>query len=115
MSRPTPSACAGAFYAGYMSGDVARRSKERRYEVYADDELAGVLEYRDDGDAVALTHTEVFEDFSGRGLGAELVAGALDDLRERGRSVIAECPYVLAYIERHPGYADLLGTGSGDA
>lgn len=94
-----------------MSSDVVRNDEELRYELHVDDEWAGVVEYREDSDVVALTHTEVFDDFSGQGLATELVAGALDDLRERGRSVVPECPYVASFIERHPAYADLVHDG----
>ncbi|MGB3763430.1 MAG: N-acetyltransferase [Ornithinimicrobium sp.] len=35
--------------------------------------------------------------------------GALDDVRAAGRlRVEAPCPFVSAWIERHPEYADLL-------
>lgn len=38
-----------------------------------------------------------------------LVRGALDHVREDGtRTVLAICPFVRAWIERNPGYADLL-------
>jgi predicted GNAT family acetyltransferase len=43
-----------------------------------------------------------------KGLGARLVAGALDDIRARGLRVVPFCPFVRAYIRRHPEYADLV-------
>jgi predicted GNAT family acetyltransferase len=51
-------------------------------------------------------HTEV--EPRRKGLGNELVRGALDDLRARGLKVVPVCPFVGAYIRRHPAYADLL-------
>jgi predicted GNAT family acetyltransferase len=45
-----------------------------------------------------------------RGLGSALVAGALDDARARGLRVVPICPFVDAYIRRHPDYADLVVT-----
>jgi hypothetical protein len=38
------------------------------------------------------------------------VEGALDDLRARGLALVPLCPFVAGYIERHPGYADLVTT-----
>jgi predicted GNAT family acetyltransferase len=46
----------------------------------------------------------------GHGHGSTLVRAALDDVRARGLSVIPLCPFVKAYIEKHPEYADLLKT-----
>jgi predicted GNAT family acetyltransferase len=43
-----------------------------------------------------------------RGLGAELVRGALDDVRARGGTVVAHCWYVAEFIDQHTEYADLL-------
>ena len=33
---------------------------------------------------------------------------ALDDVRASGRSLVPRCPFIRAYIERHPEYADLV-------
>jgi hypothetical protein len=43
-----------------------------------------------------------------RGLGAELVRGALDDVRRNGRTVVPQCWFVAQFIDEHPEYADLL-------
>jgi predicted GNAT family acetyltransferase len=73
-----------------------------RYELVVDGELAGELLYRRRSDAVVLVHTEVSPGFEGRGVGSELVAGALEDIRARGLRPIAVCPFARAYMERHP-------------
>ena len=41
-----------------------------------------------------------------RGLGAALVRAALDDARDRGFRVVPICPFVEAYVRRHPEDAD---------
>ncbi|MFL5951748.1 MAG: GNAT family N-acetyltransferase [Gaiellaceae bacterium] len=81
---------------------------ELRYELLLDGDVVGELRYGLRADAVALVHTEVEPRFEGRGFGAELVAGALDDLRARGAHVIPICPFVRAYIRRHPEYKELV-------
>jgi predicted GNAT family acetyltransferase len=43
-------------------------------------------------------------------VGSQLVRGALDDLRARGLRVVPLCPFVAAYLRRHPEDADLVGT-----
>ena len=39
---------------------------------------------------------------------AQLIEAALDDVRRRGETLVAQCPAVAGYIEEHPEYADLL-------
>ena len=41
-------------------------------------------------------------------LGSALVATALDDARSEGLEVVPLCPFVAAFIERHPEYQDLV-------
>ena len=88
---------------------VAHRPDERRYELLVGDVHAGELVYRSRGDdVVAFLHTEVDPNVQRRGLGSALVAGALDDARARGLRVVPICPFVDAYIRRHPDYTDLV-------
>jgi uncharacterized protein len=44
----------------------------------------------------------------GKGLGAELVRHALDDVRGSGGKVVADCWYVAEFIAEHPEYGDLV-------
>jgi uncharacterized protein len=81
---------------------------ELRYELVHDGDVVGEILYRLRPDALALVHTEVAPKFEGRGFGTELVAGALDDIRARGEHVIPICPFVRAYIRRHPEYRELV-------
>ena len=79
-----------------------------RVELFVSDQLAGLVTYVRSGDAVTIAHTEVRPGFEGRGLGARLAKFALDDARRRGLRVVPRCPFVAAYIRRHPEYADLI-------
>jgi hypothetical protein len=85
---------------------VADNPAELRYELHDDDNLVGEIRYRRLPGALAFVHTEV--DPKRHGLGTELVRGALDDVRGRGLSVVPVCPFVAAFIKRHPEYADLV-------
>ena len=46
--------------------------------------------------------------YEARDVGSVLVRGALDDIRAAGRTVRPLCPFVRAWIDRHPEYADLV-------
>jgi uncharacterized protein len=93
-----------------MSDLVVRDNPEElRYEAVRDDVLVGLIRYRTEPGVVVLIHTEVDEAVEGTGVGSQLVRGALDDLRDRGLRLVPLCPFVAAYLRRHPEYADLVG------
>ena len=81
---------------------------ESRYELVLDEHVVGEILYRPTPDHLVLLHTEVLPSLENKGLGARLVAGALDDIRARGLHVVPYCPFVRSYIRRHPDYADLV-------
>ncbi len=79
-----------------------------RYEIHRDGAVAGFAAYRQEGNRVVFTHTEVQPAHEGRGLGSRLVQGALDDVRAGRRSAVPQCPFVAAWVREHPAYADLI-------
>ena len=78
-----------------------------RFEIRTD-AGTGLLTYLRRGDVLEMMHTEVPDESEGKGYGATLAAAALDFARSEGATVIPSCPFVAAYIERHPDYADLV-------
>jgi predicted GNAT family acetyltransferase len=89
---------------------VRDHREESRFE--AVDEagvVAATAVYRRHEDRIVFVHTEVVDAFEGQGVGSLLVRHALDAVREEGLRVVAQCPFVRSWIERHPDYADLTG------
>ncbi|MEX1169405.1 MAG: GNAT family N-acetyltransferase [Chloroflexota bacterium] len=74
----------------------------QRYEARIDELVVGFTRYRLTGDRILFHHTEVDPAFEGRGIGGRLAAGALDDALARGLRVIVGCPFIGAYLKRHP-------------
>ncbi|MGI9824503.1 GNAT family N-acetyltransferase [Agromyces sp. Marseille-Q5079] len=60
-----------------------------------------------DGRIIVLT-TTVVPEFRGRGIAPELIADALDDIRERGLQITVRCPVVAAFIAENRQFADLI-------
>jgi predicted GNAT family acetyltransferase len=79
-----------------------------RYEAYLDGVLAGYVTYERQRGGIVFLHTKTEPAFEGRGVGSHLAQVALDDARARGLRVTPRCPFVAAYIDRHPDYADLV-------
>jgi uncharacterized protein len=81
---------------------------ENLYELLLDGTRAGVIHYLPTRGAVVLVHTEVAPELEGKGMGARLLAGALEDVRARGLRVVPVCPFVTSYLRRHPEYGELV-------
>ncbi|MBV6520399.1 MAG: hypothetical protein MNPFHGCM_00506 [Gemmatimonadaceae bacterium] len=89
---------------------VVDNPSERRFEVRLGDAVA-FASYRLVDNLIVFTHTEVPVSLRRRGIANRLVRGALDSSRARGLKVRSECPYVTAFLQRHPDYRDLLAPG----
>jgi len=87
---------------------IEDNAERERYEIRADERLAGFLRYQLHHDLIELVHTEVNDEFEGRGLGSRLIVFALDDARARELEVLPFCPFVNDYVQRHRQYVDLV-------
>jgi hypothetical protein len=90
-----------------MANAVRDNTERRRFELDTPGGEIAFANYRRDGGTVTIMHTEVPRHINGRGIGSELVRGALDLLRAEGAKVVPMCPFVGAYIAKHLEYADL--------
>jgi len=91
-----------------MELQVVDHPEQARYEIRADGELAGFVQYHLRNGVIALVHTETDDRFRGQGLAGRLVQSTLDAVRERHLSVLPYCPYVRRWITQHPEDVDLV-------
>ena len=59
-----------------------------------------------DDRTIDLQHTVVPEADRGRGVGSSLVEAAINHARDNELRVIASCPFVKSWLERHPEHQD---------
>lgn len=90
-----------------MASTVQNNPAEKRYELKVEGHIAAAY-YDISGDVITFVHTEVPDALGGRGIGSKLIRGAFDQVRAAGLKIVAQCPFVKAYIGKHPEYADLL-------
>ena len=90
-----------------MVNGVSANPAQQRYELEVDGHIAATY-YKVEGGVITFMHTEVPPALGGKGVGSRLIKGALDQVRVAGLKVIAECPFVKAYIGKNPAYQDLL-------
>lgn len=98
-----------ATYAGLVTDIEVRDEPARhRFELLVDGEHAGLASYVTRENVVIVTHSEVDPRFRGRGLANELARQTLDQLRERGNSVVPACPFFAKYVSEHHDWDDIL-------
>jgi uncharacterized protein len=90
-----------------MDAQVVDNPSEHRFEMPVGEALA-LAYYKDEGGRIVLTHTEVPQELSGRGIGSKLARGVFEHLRAKGSRVVARCPFMASYASRHPEYAAML-------
>jgi predicted GNAT family acetyltransferase len=83
-----------------------------RFELHVDGELAAFSEYNVLKTGLLFTHTEVLPAFEGRGIGSAIAAKALDEVRRRSLMAIPVCPFIAAFLRKHPEYQDLVSPES---
>ncbi len=88
-------------------GMVRDNPEKKRFELETSGGLA-VADYRQDGDALVLYHTEVPVSVRGQGWGEKLVRGALSEVQRRNLRVIPRCWFVRDVMECDPQYRDMI-------
>lgn len=90
-----------------MSYTIHHRPESNRFETEVDGQTC-VLDYRLTQDTASFDRVYVPKPVEGRGIAAAITRAALDHARTAGWKIIPKCPYVRAWIERHPEYRDLV-------
>nr|WP_022899892.1 GNAT family N-acetyltransferase [Humibacter albus] len=93
-----------------MSAQVRDESDASRYVIEIDGAVVGAAYYNRFDDHIVFTHTEVDEGHQGEGLAGTLVEAALNDARTANLRVVALCPYVRGWLQRHPDFQNPQGT-----
>ena len=84
---------------------VRHNATQHRYELETDHGVALAV-YHEQGDRMVFTHTEVPPADEGKGIASRLMKEALSDARRRGFRIVPVCSFVVAYVRRHPEFAD---------
>lgn len=86
---------------------VSDNKQKHRFEIELNGDFA-LIEYSEQNGAIAMTHTEVPPEYEGKGVGSQLVKGALEIVKADNKKVLPYCSFVAAYIERHQEYQSLV-------
>ncbi len=86
---------------------VINREKNR-YELHVDDKIALAEYIINDAGVVYMTHTETPVELEGQGVASELIKKSLEDIKANAQKVYPLCPFVVAYIKKHPEWESLV-------
>jgi uncharacterized protein len=90
-----------------VAEDVRNNTAQQRFELDVEGDTA-VAYYRLEPGTITFTHTEVPPALGGRGIASRLIRGALESARAQRLKVVARCPFVSAYLGKHPEFNDLI-------
>jgi uncharacterized protein len=85
-----------------------------RFSISVEGQKAGFTEYADRDSQRIFPHTEVLDEFGGRGLATILVDEALKATRDAGLRIVAVCPMVAAFVKKHPELDDVVDPADDD-
>ncbi len=84
------------------------KEKDGLFEAYENNLLAGELHYNKlDTKQIALDHTEVKDEFKGKGIAKELVVKAVEYARSNDLKIVPVCPYVVKLFSRSNEFNDV--------
>ena len=90
-----------------MTLSIRHEPDARRFATDVSGKTAYITYRELDGQTLELNHTYVPRESRGGGVASQLTSRALQHAREHGYRVVPSCPFVAAYIERHPEYREL--------
>ncbi len=82
----------------------------KQYEFHIDGFIPRI-EYIKAAGKIFLTHTEVPIELEGKGIGSALIKQVLEEIDKQDLVMIPTCPFVAAYIKRHPEWKRLVMKG----
>ncbi len=85
-----------------------------RFSISVDGHRVGFTEFIDHDGRRIFPHTEVDDEFGGRGLATILVREALEATRAQGLRIVPVCPLIAAFVEKHDEFAAVVDPVSRD-
>ena len=91
--------------------EVAHHPQNNRFFIDLPNGMA-YLDYQADAGTqppvMEFTHTFVSENLRNQGIGTQLIEAGLDYAMEKGFNIKPTCPFVGAYLETHPEFAEAI-------
>jgi predicted GNAT family acetyltransferase len=79
-----------------------------KFTVSVEGKAVGLAAFKERDGQRIFFHTEVDDEFGGRGLATVLVSEALSATRTDGLRIVAVCPMVSAFVKKHHEFDDIV-------
>ncbi|MTB53997.1 GNAT family N-acetyltransferase [Lewinella sp. W8] len=80
---------------------LVKNDEKKRFELEVNGHLA-FIDFKETTHRMALIHTEAAPELAGTGAAAAVVEKTLHWIDQHGKLLLPYCPYVFAYLKRHP-------------
>ncbi|SHI32780.1 GNAT family N-acetyltransferase [Flavobacterium terrae] len=90
---------------------IVVNQEKKRFELEVEGKIAYIEYILNNENIMFLTHTEVPVGLEGKGVGSAIVSKVLDYIKENGYTLAPLCPFVAAYVKRHPERKEILAKG----
>lgn len=87
---------------------VVDNPSESRFEARLPDGSTAVVVYKLLSSGLLIDHTEVPQQWEGKGVAGKIARDVLADVRARGLMVLPVCPFFSGWIANHPEAHDLV-------
>lgn len=86
---------------------LVKNESRKRFEIEIDGHFA-FINYGETDDQIALVHTEAEPELAGTRAAAAVVEKTLQFIKESGKKLLPFCPYVFAFIKKHPEWKTIV-------
>jgi predicted GNAT family acetyltransferase len=90
-----------------MDYNITNNTNKNRFELTIDGKIA-VVEYSLFENGIRFLHTEVPDELEGKGIASAMAKYVLEYAKATNLKVSLLCPFIKAYVDRHPEYQPLL-------
>lgn len=80
---------------------LVKNEEKKRFEIEVNGHYA-FINYGETNTEIALVHTETEPELAGTGAASAVVEKTLKFIENSGKTLLPFCPYVFAFIKRHP-------------
>jgi len=89
---------------------LVKNDAEKQYQLTIDGYTA-FIQFNETPHHITLVHTEVPPELEGKGAGTAIVEKTLEAIEQGGKTLVPLCPFVFAYIKRHPDWKRIVDPG----
>lgn len=87
----------------FLNTALIDNQEKKRFEIEIEGHFA-YINYEKRGRQIVLIHTEADAELQGTGAASAVVEKTLHWIEDNGLSLLPFCPYVFAYLKRHPDW-----------